>query len=84
MARHINEVQQGRLDSVMFRGIELVRPSRKGEDWDAFIFQKESRWIHRMQSIHQSGLNEQLTSNLFFLCFCCILLIKKPASIRSV
>lgn len=65
IARHVWENHGGDPKCLSFCAIERTRQSPRRGEWDKYILQKETQWIHRMRSVSPKGLNEQLTYGYF-------------------
>lgn len=64
VARHFNASRHD-VCSLSFRGIEEVKPLRRGGNGERFVLQREAFWIHTLQTEHPQGLNEELFPSCF-------------------
>ncbi|KAL2095452.1 hypothetical protein ACEWY4_010171 [Coilia grayii] len=64
VARHFN-IMGHDICSLRFQGLELVNQHRRGGDRERTLLQREAFWIFTLQTVHPSGLNEELELNSF-------------------
>lgn len=41
--------------------LDHVREDPRGGDFDKFVLQHETRWIHRLKALTPPGLNEEIS-----------------------
>ena len=64
VARHFNSLNHS-LSDLHYMGIETVNMPRRGGDRDKILLQRETYWIHYLDTLIPKGLNEEI----LFSCF---------------